>query len=83
MDSNKQLPEGTVQTVDGKVIDRADAAFALRTHPKNPSIVGDVYGTVYQKDENGTLRRLTPKKSLLRKKTLRASTSLSMPQGDK
>lgn len=57
------IPEGKVRTKDGQIIDRADACFTLAEHKEDSSLLFAFDRTVYKKDENGTLRRLTYKKS--------------------
>lgn len=61
------IPKGKVKTVDGKIIDRADACFRLRPHSKSPNLFYDHNNTCYVKDSNGTLRRY-PQKTKGKKK---------------
>lgn len=63
-----ELPAGKIRTVGGDIIDRADAWFYLAEHKEDKSLLTAVDGTVYQKDKNGTLRRLTFKKGEQNKK---------------
>ncbi len=61
MSDEEKLPEGYVRTVDGKIIDWADAGFALRPHPKSDKLFFDHGGKCYVRDEEGTLRRFPQK----------------------
>jgi hypothetical protein len=59
----EEIPEGKVKTKDGQIIDRADACFILAEHKEDSSLLFAMDKTVYKRDKNGTLRRLTYKKS--------------------
>jgi hypothetical protein len=54
--------KNTVTTMDGKVIDRAEAAFHLYQHKEDPTLFIAFDGTVYQKTASGAMKRLTHKK---------------------
>jgi hypothetical protein len=58
---NEVIPEGKIKISDGRIIDRADACFSYREHPKTDKLLFDHKKTCYVKDENGTLRRWPPK----------------------
>lgn len=59
--NNSILPNGKVRTNDGQIIDRADAAFSLRAHPKSKNLFFDHKGVCYVRDSKGTMRRFPPK----------------------
>ncbi|MBW7887432.1 MAG: hypothetical protein H3C35_03600 [Bacteroidetes bacterium] len=56
------IPPGKVKLKDGSIIDRADVCFKLEENPHDSTLLRDHKGTIYKRDEKGTLRRLTPKK---------------------
>ena len=58
---NEIIPDGKVKTADGKIIDRANAAFWLAKHPNNENIEVSATGVLYYRMPNGSLKRLTPK----------------------
>ena len=62
MTDEEVIPQGKIKTMNGNIIDRADACFALMKHPKSDKLFFDHSGKCYVKDEKGTLRRYPPKK---------------------
>ncbi len=68
MAEEEKIPEGKIKTVHGEIIDRADACYLLRKHPKSEKLFFDHLNTCYVKDDNGTLRRYPPKERGKKKK---------------
>jgi hypothetical protein len=63
----KQLPPGKIMTVDGHIIDRADACFGLVVHRDDKTLLKAADGTIYKVQPNGSLRRLSFKSHELKK----------------
>lgn len=62
------VPKGKVRLSDGSIIDRADAAFGLQEHKDDKNILIAIDGTVYQRQKNGSLRRLSFKPNEIKTK---------------
>jgi hypothetical protein len=58
---NEIIPDGFVKTADGKLIEKANAAYWLAKHPNNERIEVSATGVHYFRQQNGSLKRLTPK----------------------
>lgn len=71
MEEREKIPMGKIKTVDGKIIDRADACFLLRKHPKSDKLFYDHRNVCYVKDSNGTLRRYPPKERKEKSKNIK------------
>ena len=64
-----EIQAGKVRVSDGSVVDRSDVVFSLQQSSSHKNVYKAKDGVIYVKMKDGSLRRISPKKSELRKKT--------------
>lgn len=56
------LPPGMFKLSDGRMIERHRVCFGMQQHKEHTDIFYTMDGHIYQKQKNGSLKRLTYKK---------------------